>query len=78
MLVLTRRVGERICIGDDIVITIVQLGQGKVRVGVDAPSSALVLREELVERKSPVAASPAAAMPLMLDLPTSPASESCG
>lgn len=73
MLVLTRRVGERICIGDGIVITVVQLSQGKVRIGIDAPPSAVVLREELMTRQNS-----AAPMPMMIDLSTDPANERCG
>ena len=49
MLVLTRRVGESICVGDDVVVTVVHVGPGKVRIGIKAPPQALVLREELVD-----------------------------
>jgi len=48
MLVLARKVGQRIFIGDDIVITIVETSNGKVRIGVDAPKSVKVFREELL------------------------------
>ena len=47
MLVLTRKVGERILIGDQVVITVVKLGHGSVRIGVDAPPEMAVVREEL-------------------------------
>ena len=47
MLVLTRKVGERILIGDQVVITVVKLGHGGVRIGVDAPPEMAVVREEL-------------------------------
>jgi carbon storage regulator len=50
MLVLTRRVGESICVGQDVVVTVVHIGPGKVRIGIKAPGDALVLREELVDR----------------------------
>jgi carbon storage regulator len=50
MLVLSRKVGERILIGDQIAITVVRLGQGAVRIGVDAPGQMTVVREELVQR----------------------------
>jgi len=48
MLVLSRKEGEKIRIGDDVVITIVRAQGGKVRVGVEAPKDVVVLRDELV------------------------------
>jgi carbon storage regulator len=48
MLVLGRRLGESILIGDDVVITVVDVGAGIVRLGITAPRAMLVLREELV------------------------------
>ena len=52
MLILSRREAECICLGDDIVITIVAVGNDKVRIGVKAPPGVRILREELeVERK---------------------------
>lgn len=47
MLVLSRREGEKLSIGDDITITIVRIGRGAVRIGIDAPESMKVLRVEL-------------------------------
>lgn len=47
MLVLSRKEGERIKLGDSIVITVVGVSGDKVRVGIQAPSNVLVLREEL-------------------------------
>jgi carbon storage regulator len=47
MLVLSRREGERIKLGDSIIITVVGVSGDKVRVGVEAPSNVVVLREEL-------------------------------
>jgi len=47
MLVLSRKLGEKILIGDDIVITVVRLSGGGVRLGVEAPISLPVVREEL-------------------------------
>ena len=47
MLVLSRKEGERIKLGDSIVITVVGVSGDKVRVGIQAPSDVLVLREEL-------------------------------
>lgn len=47
MLVLSRKVGERILIGDKISVTIVKIGHGGVRIGVEAPPELAVVREEL-------------------------------
>jgi carbon storage regulator len=49
VLVLSRKVGERILIGDKITITVVKIGHGGVRVGVEAPPELAVVREELAE-----------------------------
>lgn len=49
MLVLTRRVGESIRVGDNIVVTLVQAAPGKVRIGIEAPPETVILREELVD-----------------------------
>jgi len=50
MLILTRRVGERIVIDDEIVITIVEAGRDSVRIGVEAPRSVTVHRHEVWEQ----------------------------
>lgn len=47
MLVLTRKVGERICIGNDIHVTVLYVHKGRVRLGVSAPREVPVHREEL-------------------------------
>jgi carbon storage regulator len=47
MLVLCRKEGERIKLGDSIVITVIGVSGDKVRVGIEAPQSVVVLREEL-------------------------------
>ena len=47
MLVLSRKVGERIWIGDKISVTVVRITGGGVRLGIDAPSELPVIREEL-------------------------------
>jgi len=47
MLVLSRRAGERILIGDDITLTVVRIGPNNVRVGIDAPRDMNIVREEL-------------------------------
>lgn len=50
MLVLTRKAGEGIVIGDDIRITVVELKGGGVRIGIDAPRSTKVHRLEVFEK----------------------------
>ena len=47
MLVLTRRPGQRIVIDDNIVVSVVSLKNGQVRLGIDAPHSVHIVREEL-------------------------------
>ena len=47
MLVLSRKVGEKILIGDHITVTIVRVAPGVVRLGVDAPHQMTIVREEL-------------------------------
>ena len=49
MLVLTRKVGERILIGDDIVITVLDSRGDGVRIGIDAPRGVKIQREEVVK-----------------------------
>lgn len=49
MLVVTRKVGESIMIGDDVEISIVKLGDGSVKIGVEAPKDIKVLRKEIFE-----------------------------
>jgi carbon storage regulator len=52
MLVLSRKIGERIVIGDGIVVTVLQVDGRKVRIGIDAPSDVPVFRRELIENNS--------------------------
>ncbi len=47
MLVLTRKAGERIQIGDEVVLEILEVRQGQVRVGIQAPASVRIYREEI-------------------------------
>jgi carbon storage regulator len=49
MLVLTRKLNERIMIGDDIVITLIEVrGDNSVRIGIEAPRGVKIQREEIV------------------------------
>lgn len=50
MLILTRRPGESIVVGDDVTITVLGLRHNQVRVGVVAPKNVPVHREEVYER----------------------------
>ena len=56
MLVLSRKESQRIRLGDSIVITIVKISGDKVRVGIEAPSEVLVLRDELEAHQPSTAA----------------------
>ncbi|HLN28155.1 MAG TPA: carbon storage regulator [Gemmataceae bacterium] len=47
MLVLTRKLGERLVIADSIVVTVVQVQGNKIRLGIEAPAGVPILREEL-------------------------------
>jgi carbon storage regulator len=64
MLVLTRRVGETIKIGDDIEIEVLEVRPGIVRIGVRAPTSVRVLRSELVAEVATVNTEAASAVNL--------------
>ena len=48
MLVLSRQLGEKIRIGDEICITVVDIDRGKIRLGIDAPREVPIFREELL------------------------------
>lgn len=50
MLILTRRVGERIMIGDDVVVTVIRVNGNQVQVGINAPADVDVHREEVYTR----------------------------
>jgi len=49
VLVLSRKSGERILIGDKITVTVVKIGHGGVRIGVEAPAEMAVVRQELAD-----------------------------
>ena len=50
MLILTRRVGESLMIGDEINVTVLSIRGNQVRIGVNAPKNVSVHREEIYER----------------------------
>lgn len=50
MLVLTRKLGEGIVIGDDVTITIVEMKGGNVRIGIEAPREKKIYRQEIFDR----------------------------
>jgi carbon storage regulator len=51
MLILTRRAGEALRIGDDIEVTVMAVNGSQVRIGINAPRDVAVDREEIAERK---------------------------
>ncbi|MEK9989920.1 MAG: carbon storage regulator CsrA [Halieaceae bacterium] len=56
MLILTRRVGESLMVGDDVTITVLGVKGNQVRVGVKAPKDVAVHREEILNRIEDAAA----------------------
>lgn len=52
MLVLARQQGQRICIGNGVVVTVLGATRGKVRLGIEAPPDVRVDREEVRRRRS--------------------------
>lgn len=71
MLVLSRKLGERICIGNDVTISVVKISGNRVRIGIEAPDHVEVLRGELhawtSQESRDTDTRPAAAGPIMLD-----------
>lgn len=58
MLILTRRVGETLMIGDSVTVTVLGVKSGQVRIGVNAPKEIAVHRQEIAERIALGAPSP--------------------
>jgi len=52
MLVLSRKLGEKIVIGDNIVVTVVKIDRNQIRIGIEAPQDVPVYREEIAPRHS--------------------------
>jgi len=50
MLILTRKLGERITIGDDIVITLLEIKGAQVKLGIEAPKNISIHRQEIYEK----------------------------
>jgi carbon storage regulator len=48
MLVLSRKVGEKVCVGDGVAVTLISIDRAKVRLGFEAPADMPIFREELV------------------------------
>ena len=58
MLVLSRKLGEKIYIGENICITVVDIDRGKIRLGIEAPRDVPIFRQELLPLVTPADAGP--------------------
>jgi carbon storage regulator len=73
MLIITRRPGEKVMLGDDVVIEVIEVSGSSVRIGIDAPKSIPVYREEIwtaVRDENAAAAKSDAKLPEDLPLKT--------
>jgi len=52
MLVLSRKLGEKIVIGDNIVVTVVKIDRNQIRLGIEAPQDVQVYREEIAPQRN--------------------------
>lgn len=73
MLIITRRPGEKLMVGDDVVIEVIEVNGSSVRIGIAAPKSIPVYREEIYTavKEENAAAATADAAQLPDDLPSS-------
>jgi carbon storage regulator len=76
MLIITRRPGEKLMIGDDVVVEVIEVSGSSVRIGIDAPKSVRVYREEIYSavkaENAAAAASDPGQLPGEADLPAAP------
>jgi carbon storage regulator len=61
MLVLSRKLGEKIYINDDICITVVDIDRGKIRLGIEAPRDIPIFRQELIAAQQAAVPAPVVA-----------------
>lgn len=73
MLIITRRPGEKIVLGDDVVVTVMEISGQTARLGIDAPKSLPVYREEIWEAVKQENQAAASADPGRLPPPPDPA-----
>jgi carbon storage regulator len=52
MLVLSRKLGEKIVIGDNILVTVVKIDRNQIRIGIEAPNDVPVYREEIAPQRA--------------------------
>jgi carbon storage regulator len=70
MLKITRRAGERIIVGDEIIVTLLEVSGQTARIGIDAPRAIPIYREEIwveVKRENEAAAGADASLPAIVD-----------
>jgi carbon storage regulator len=73
MLILSRRVNEKIVIGEDIVVSVVEVRGDQVKLGIDAPRNVKVFRQEVfdaIQEENKKAAAAAGAQLPLLDIPS--------
>ena len=61
MLVLSRKLGEKIYTSDNICITVIDIDRGKIRLGIEAPKDVPIFRQELLDKSAPTQVKPALA-----------------